>query len=292
MTRSGRTAFSLWRRRGACCGISAVVGLLAIAPAPAQAQMMGQGMGHGVHGHGADGSGHDEVNMPGLRGLNATPEESAELAVMFRNFQTITREVSDLPNGIRTVTRSSDPAVMETLVSHVAGMIGRVEAGDDPQVFIQSPTLDILFARGDAIETRIDVTDAGIVVVQTSDDPEIVAALQLHAGEVSDMADRGMQAALRYLAGLGHRRIAYLAGPPSSSSNAERLGALERLRPGAVVVPAGSKSREGYASAAAAVSRAQCTATSQPWAAASRAQAAPMPRLAPVMSKRGFIARY
>ncbi len=132
--------------------------------------------------------------MPGLRGLNASPDESAELAVMFRSFQTITREVEILPNGISTVTRSSDENVMTVLVSHVSGMIGRVEDGDDPQVFIQSPTLDILFVRGDAIKTEIDVTDAGIVVVQTSDDPDVVAALQTHAAEVSDMADRGMQA--------------------------------------------------------------------------------------------------
>jgi hypothetical protein len=162
--------------------------------AAALAQTNGHGPGGGGHAHGADGTGHDEVNMPGLRGLNATPAESAELAVMFRNFETIAREVTDLPNGIRTVTRSSDEAVMASLVSHVVGMIDRVERGDDPQIMIQSPTLDIFFARGAGIRSEIEVTDAGIVVVQTSDDPEIVAALHTHAAEVSAMADRGMQA--------------------------------------------------------------------------------------------------
>ena len=38
------------------------------------------------------------------------------------------------------------------------------------------------------------MTDEGIVVVQTSDDPEMVEALHTHAAEVSAMADRGMQA--------------------------------------------------------------------------------------------------
>lgn len=168
------------------------VALALLAPA-AKAQMMHPGGMFGAH-HGADGSGHDEMIMPGLRGLNATPEESAELATLFRHFETLTREVENLPDGIRTVTRSSDEAVMAALISHVAGMIGRVEAGDDPQIFIQSPTLDIFFVRGDGIETEIDITDAGIVVVQTSADPELVAALHLHAAEVSDMADRGMDA--------------------------------------------------------------------------------------------------
>lgn len=146
------------------------------------------------HMHGADGTGHDEINMPGLKGVNATPTESAELAAMFRNFETFEREVTNLPNGIRTVTRSSNDDVMAQLVSHVTGMIERVENGDDPKIIIQSPTLDIFFTRGDGIQSEIDVTDEGIVVVQTSQDPELVTALQVHAEEVSQMADRGMQA--------------------------------------------------------------------------------------------------
>jgi hypothetical protein len=160
------------------------------------AQMSGHGgQGGGMHGHGAGGMmQHDMTNMPGLRGLDATPEESAELAVMFNNFETFTRTVENLPNGIRTVTNSSDEEVMANLVSHVTGMIARVEEGRDPQIFIQSPTLDVFFLKGDGIETGIDITDEGIVVVQTSDDPELVTALQVHAAEVTDMAERGMAA--------------------------------------------------------------------------------------------------
>lgn len=174
-----------------CAGSLGVMGL---SHWSANAKMHGHGTGHGMLGHGADGTGHDEVNMPGLRGLNASPEESAELAVMFRNFQTLSREVVELPNGIRTVTRSSDEVVMNALVNHVVGMIRRVEQGNDPQIFIQSPTLDIFFLRGGSIVTDIEVTEEGIVVVQTSDDPELVTALQVHAAEVSDMAARGMLA--------------------------------------------------------------------------------------------------
>lgn len=175
----------------------AVVALIAVALLAfgvAHAQMNAHGLGGAMHGHHPGGGGHDEVNMPGLRGENATAEESGELAVLFRNFQTLSRDVTHLPDGIRTVTRSSDPAVMEALVSHVYGMISRVETDDDPRIFIQSPTLDIFFERGERIETRIEVTDVGIVVVQTSDDPELVEALHVHADEVTAMAERGMQA--------------------------------------------------------------------------------------------------
>lgn len=171
---------------------AAVIGAgLYVADHRALAQMTGHGH---MQLHGADGTGHDEAVMPGLRGLDATSQESEELAVMFRNFDTLRREVELLPNGIRTVTSSGDPDVMAALVSHVVGMIARVEEGRDPQIFIQSRTLDIFFERPEAITTEIEMTDAGIVVVQTSDDPELVAALHVHAGEVSDMAARGMQA--------------------------------------------------------------------------------------------------
>lgn len=162
----------------------------------AWAQMSGQSHGsqtHG-HGHGADGTGHDMANMPGLQGENATPEESAEIALLFRSFRAIERRVENLPNGIRTVTYSSDPKVMDTLISHVSVMVNRVEEADDPKIRIQSPTLDIMFDRPEAITTEIDVTDEGLVVVQTSDDPEVVEALQIHAVEVTAMVDRGMHA--------------------------------------------------------------------------------------------------
>ena len=173
--------------------LSMITGALALwaaqAPAPATAQMHGHGNGGGLGAHR-----HDEATMPGLRGENVTEAESAEMALLFRRFETLSREVQALPNGIRTITRSSDADVMAALVSHVAVMIGRVEVGDDPQVFIQSPTLDIFFERHDTLQTEIEITDQGIVVTQTSTDPELVAALQTHADEVSDMVERGMQA--------------------------------------------------------------------------------------------------
>ena len=44
------------------------------------------------------------------------------------------------------------------------------------------------------MHSHIDVADEGIVVVRTSTDPDVVAALHIHAADVSDMVDRGMEA--------------------------------------------------------------------------------------------------
>jgi len=165
--------------------------------------------GHGHHdgnymGHDGEGAGekpamharhkHDHVNMPGLQGVDTTDVEISDLKTIFINHRDIDRRVENLPNGIRTVTESDDEDLRESIITHVAFMVTRLEEGRNPQVMIQSPTLDLLFDRYDEINTVIEMTDLGIEVTQTSDNPEVIALLQQHADEVSDMAQRGMQA--------------------------------------------------------------------------------------------------
>ena len=143
-----------------------------------------------AHSHGE----HDTDSMPGLKGENASQAESDEIATLFRNFQTISREVENLDNGIRTVTHSTDADVMKVLVSHSVGMIDRVKRKDDPKIIIQSPTLNAFFLQGDEIDSSIEVTEQGLIITQTSENPQLVEALQTHAAEVTAMADRGMDA--------------------------------------------------------------------------------------------------
>jgi len=192
------------RKTGFIVGVVVLAGAL-VASGMYLAMSPHNGVAHhsGMAGQHGAGIQHDEANMPGLRGENATAEESAELALLFRNFDTITREVENLPNGIRTVTRSPDRAVMDALVNHSVGMIDRVGQMDDPQILIQSPTLDIFFLHGNEILSDVSVEDEGLVVVQTSDNPEMVEALQKHAAEVTAMTERGMQAVHEMMAADG-----------------------------------------------------------------------------------------
>ncbi|MGP4099719.1 LacI family DNA-binding transcriptional regulator [Nonomuraea sp. KM90] len=64
----------------------------------------------------------------------------------------------------------------------------------------------------------------------------------------------GIGEIVAHLTGLGHRRVAYLAGPPGSAGNAERLAAL-RAAPGLdlTVLPCGSMFDHGHAAAPAVV---------------------------------------
>ena len=73
-------------------------------------------------------------------------------------------------------------------------MVTRLQEGRNPEVIIQSPTLDALFDFYDEIDTEIETTELGVKVIQTSSNPNVVRLLQTHAAEVSDMANRGMEA--------------------------------------------------------------------------------------------------
>ena len=137
---------------------------------------------------------HDEMTMPGLQGKDTTDTEVADLKKIFQQHMEIERRVTNLPNGISTFTASNTPEVREAIVSHVSMMVTRLAEGKNPEVIIQSPTLDALFDVHEEIETEIEVTDTGVNVFQTSSNPEVVKLLQTHAAEVSDMSERGMAA--------------------------------------------------------------------------------------------------
>lgn len=152
-------------------------------------RMMGGGMMRGAMGAGFS---------PGMMmhgGMDsATSAQMGIIHELLANHDRIKRTVTNLPNGIRTLTESDDPKVVEWIKTHVASMSDRVSAGDDPGLPIETPALHAIFRDKDKIRTRTEVTDKGVAVVQTSDDPKAVAALQTHAGEVTDLVKGGMAA--------------------------------------------------------------------------------------------------
>jgi hypothetical protein len=137
---------------------------------------------------------HDEVNMPGLQGKDTTEQEVNDLKEIFRSHKGIIRAVSNLESGIVTITEAENETLREAIVSHVTMMVTRLQEGKNPEVIIQSPTLNALFDVYEEIDTDIELTNMGIKVIQTSTNPEVVKLLQKHAAEVSDMSKRGMVA--------------------------------------------------------------------------------------------------
>jgi hypothetical protein len=155
--------------------------------------------GHGfgppfMHHHGMGPMGG---MAPGMMGTGRDAATSAQLGViheLIANHDRIRRTVTNLPDGIRTVTESDDPRVAEWIKTHVADMGRRVAAGDDPGLPIESPALHAIFRDKDKIRTTVETTEKGVVVVQTSGDAQTVADLQKHAAEVTDLVQGGMTA--------------------------------------------------------------------------------------------------
>jgi hypothetical protein len=160
---------------------------------------MGRGM-HGQMGPGMRGQmGSGMMGMgPGMMGMNggsASAAEHSDIRDLFFNHEKIKRTVTNLPDGIRTVTESDDPQVAATIKKHVADMGKRVEEGRDPGLPIESAALHSIFRDKDKIKTAYETTEKGVVVIQTSTDASAVKALQDHAAQVTDFAQRGMLAA-------------------------------------------------------------------------------------------------
>ena len=195
-------------------GVAAALGLgLAVAAAVAQHFGPGHGSMQGM-GPGMGGARHGP--MAGPTAMLTTQDEgsAADMGLvhdlLFNNTK-IKRTVTKLPDGIRTVTESDDPQVAQSIKAHVASMSQRLEDGREFNIF--SKTLPVLFAKRDKIRSKIEVTEKGSVVTRTSKDAAVVAALQGHSGEVTELVQDGMAAMRR---GMMSRMAMGAAGPAAN----------------------------------------------------------------------------
>jgi len=182
MKRSSKIAIAV----AAALGLGAAVAVFAhpggMGPGMMRQGMMGQGMG----GPMAGGMQHGDASFA---------DDMRLVHAMLFDHDKIRRTVTNLPEGIRTLTESGDPGVARAIKAHVASMEQRLKEGKIFNLF--SPTLPVLFENKDKIRTVVEMTDRGSVVTQTSGDAKVVAALQAHALEVSELARDGMAAMMR-----------------------------------------------------------------------------------------------
>ncbi|HUL94105.1 MAG TPA: hypothetical protein VLV56_17345 [Burkholderiales bacterium] len=179
MKRSSKIAIGV----AAALGLGAAVAVFAH-PGGMGPGMMGPGMGPGMGGP-----------MGHMQGDASFADDMRLVHAMLFDHDKIKRSVSNLPDGIRTVTESDDPGVARAIKAHVASMEKRLSDGKIFNLF--SPTLPVLFENRDTIKTAVEMTDKGSIVTQTSGDAKTVAALQAHAVEVSELARDGMSAMMR-----------------------------------------------------------------------------------------------
>jgi hypothetical protein len=112
---------------------------------------------------------------------------------LVRDHASIRREVRELANGVEAITESDDPEVAARIRDHAFAMQRRMRDGS--RVRQWDPVFVALFDRHDAVRLDVHATDKGVHIIETSDDPEVVRILQSHAAGVSEMVERGSDAA-------------------------------------------------------------------------------------------------
>ena len=107
----------------------------------------------------------------------------------------ITRTVSPLENGVATVTETDDPGIRKVLREHVASMAARVENGWG--IHLRDPLFAELFRNADRIALRVEDTERGVRVTETSDDPHAAELIRAHAEVVSGFLANGHAEVMR-----------------------------------------------------------------------------------------------
>jgi hypothetical protein len=95
----------------------------------------------------------------------------------------IKRTVERLPNGVKAQTESDNPEVAEQIQKHVKSMYDRVK--NDRPIRLRDPLFAAVFRHADQIDVKVEDTEKGVKVTETSEDPYVVRLLQAHAGVVS-----------------------------------------------------------------------------------------------------------
>jgi hypothetical protein len=185
---------------------------------------MGPGMGHGMGRGMGQGPGASRGAMQGPTAMLTKQDanSSSDMALVMdlvHSNDKIKRTVTLLPNGIRTITESDDPKIAQTIQAHVASMASRLQDGREFNIF--STTLPVIFDNATRIEMSMTMTAKGVIVTRTATDAQLVAALQAHAGEVTELIRDGSAGMRR---GMMARMAMGPEGPRGAIGTKERPG--------------------------------------------------------------------
>lgn len=202
--------------------INLVAAILAAGITNAQPYVHGQGPGQSRHqdaSHGAmtgAGMGRGPVGMLSRQDGQSTTDMSLVMNLVHDSTK-IRRTVTRLPDGIRTVTESDDAKTAQDIKAHVASMSGRLDSGKEFNIF--STTLPVIFDQAKSIQSSLEFMARGVTVTRTSPDPKVVAALQAHADEVTELVNQGPNAFHR---GIEARMAMGPGGPRNPAHRTDR----------------------------------------------------------------------
>jgi hypothetical protein len=101
----------------------------------------------------------------------------------------VRRTVKVLENGVETVTESDRPEVAAKIREHVAAMHKRVQDGTG--IRLRDPLFATIFKHHNKIAMKVERTEKGVKVTETSDDPYVARLIRAHAAVVSKFVENG-----------------------------------------------------------------------------------------------------
>jgi alpha-acetolactate decarboxylase len=133
-----------------------------------------------------------------LTGLPATEASAQPKRDLMRDAHTlvfdhttISRSVEILPNGVRTITTTTNPDMVPVLRRHPREMGELYQQGG--MVRGWDPVFRELALVRDKVTMEVRDIENGVEVLSTSEDAEVVKLIQAHADKVSEMARRGAE---------------------------------------------------------------------------------------------------
>ena len=96
---------------------------------------------------------------------------------------------------MRTTTESDSADLVGLLQAHVSSMHTHLD--QHAEVTCMSSSLPTLFRNAAGYQRDLTLTAMGVVVTETSSDPQLVNAIRDHAHEVSGFVSDGMPAMMR-----------------------------------------------------------------------------------------------
>jgi hypothetical protein len=123
-------------------------------------------------------------------------EDMRVIHQLLQRHDRIRRDVENVASGIRAQTTSPDREVAELIRVHVRRMKARVEDGD--AIRLMDPVFREIFKHHTEVVMDVEQIPGGVVVVETSTDPQVELLIRQHAHRaVSEFVAFGMARAMR-----------------------------------------------------------------------------------------------
>ena len=130
---------------------------------------------------------------------SATQADMSSYTKLFDRHTELRRTVEAIDGGVRTTTESDAPDLIALLQAHVSSMYTHLS--QHAEVTCMSSSLPTLFRNSTGYQRDLTFTSKGVVVTETSSDPELASAIRQHAQEVSGFVRDGMPAMMQGMMG-------------------------------------------------------------------------------------------